>query len=102
MDIDAFLSRLDSHRRAGRVDDATFSRVAEHERSEKNDAPTSIVIENGSAVSGADLESTGEGSQLAANSKRFSLGVAAAIGSTLILVGIGLLASLVDLSLIHI
>ena len=96
MDIDAFLSKLDSHRRAGRVDDATFSRVAEHERSEKNDAPTSIVIENGSAVSGADLESTGEGSQLAANSKRFSLGVAAAIGSTLILVGIGLLASLVD------
>ena len=55
MDIDAFLSRLDSHRRAGRVDDATFSRVAEHERSQKNDAPAPIVIEDGSAISGANL-----------------------------------------------
>ena len=96
MDADAFLSRLDSHRQAGRVDDASFSRIAEYEKSQKMSAPKAIVIDEGHGASKADLEATGEGSQLAANSKRFSLGVAAAIGATLILVGVGLLASLVD------
>ncbi len=96
MDTEAFLLRLDSHRQAGRVDDTAFSRVAEHERSLATSAPASIVIDDGLAASEADFEATGEGSQLAANSKRFSLGVAAAIGATLILVGIGLLTSLVD------
>lgn len=96
MDADAFLSRLDSHRQAGRVDDASFSRIAEYEKSQKMSAPKAIVIDEGHGASKADFEATGEGSQLAANSKRFSLGVAAAIGATLILVGVGLLASLVD------
>ena len=96
MDIDAFLSRLDSHRQAGRVDDASFSRIAEYEKSQNRSAPEAIVIDEGHEASKADFEATGEGSQLAANSKRFSLGVAAAIGATLILVGVGLLASLVD------
>ncbi len=98
MDTDAFLSRLDSHRQAGRVDDDSFSRVAEYEKSQKTSAPAPVVITSGDshAPSEAEGEATEEGSQLAANSKRFSLGVAAAIGSTLILVGIGLLASLVD------
>ena len=96
MDTDAFLSRLDSHRQAGRVDDASFSRIAEYEKSQNPSAPEAIVIDEGHGASKADFEATEEGSQLAANSKRFSLGVAAAIGATLILVGIGLLASLVD------
>lgn len=96
MDTDAFLSRLDSHRQAGRVDDASFSRVAEYEKSQKTSAPEAILIDDGDGASKADLEAAGEGSHLAANSKRFSLGVAAAIGTTLILVGVGLLASLID------
>jgi hypothetical protein len=98
MDVDAFLSRLDSHRQAGRVDDASFSRVAEHERSQKTTAPSPITISTGDGhvSSGAESKAVEEGSQFAANSLRFSLGVAAAIGATLILVGIGLLASLVD------
>ena len=98
MDTDAFLSRLDSHRQAGRVDDDSFSRVAEYEKSQKTSAPAPVVITSGDshAPSEAEGEAAEEGSQLAANSKRFSLGVAAAIGATLILVGIGLLASLID------
>ena len=96
MDTDAFLSRLDSHRQAGRVDDASFSRVAEYEKSQKTSAPEAILIDDGDGASKADLEAAGEGSHLAANSKRFSLGVAAAIGTTLILVGVGLFASLID------
>lgn len=96
MDTDAFLSRLESHRQAGRVDDASFSRVAEYEKSQKTSAPEAILIDDGDGASKADLEAAGEGSHLAANSKRFSLGVAAAIGTTLILVGVGLLASLID------
>jgi len=96
MDVDAFLSRLESHRQAGRVDDASFSRVAEHERSQTKSAPDPIVISETHSLGEAESKPAEEGPGLAANSMRFSLGVAAAIGSTLMLVGIGLLASLVD------
>ena len=96
MDTEAFLSRLDSHRQAGRVDDDSFSRVAEYEKSQKTSAPAPIVISDGHMASEPETKPAEEGSHLAANSMRFSLGVAAAIGATLILVGIGLLASLID------
>ena len=96
MDTEAFLSRLDSHRQAGRVDDDSFSRVAEYEKSQKTSAPAPIVIGDSHVASEAESKPAEEGSHLEANSMRFSLGVAAAIGATLILVGIGLLASLID------
>ena len=96
MDTEAFLSRLDSHRQAGRVDDASFSRVAEYEKSQKTNAPAPIVISDSHVASELETKPAEEGSHLEANSMRFSLGVAAAIGATLILVGIGLLASLID------
>ena len=96
MDTDAFLSRLDLHRKAGRVDDGSFSRVAEYEKSQKTIVPAPIVIDGGHVASEAESNPAEEATRLAANSMRFSLGVAAAIGSTLILIGIGLLASLVD------
>ena len=96
MDTEAFLSRLDSHRQAGRVDDASFSRVAEYEKSQKTNAPAPIVIGDSHVASEAESKPAEEDSRLAANSMRFSLGVAATIGATLILVGIGLLASLID------
>lgn len=96
MDTEAFLSRLDSHRQAGRVDDDSFSRVAEYEKSQKTSAPAPIVIGDSHVASEAETKPAEEGSHLEANSMRFSLGVAAAIGATLILVGIGLLASLID------
>ena len=96
MDTEAFLSRLDSHRQAGRVDDDSFSRVAEYEKSQKKSAPAPIVISDSHVASELETKPAEEGSHLEANSMRFSLGVAAAIGATLILVGIGLLASLID------
>lgn len=91
MNADAFLERLDGHRQAGRLDDESFDRIAAHEAKASPPQPVVIASENEPPVS---IEEVGSGYK--ENSIRFGLGIVAAIATTLVLLGFGLFASLID------
>lgn len=91
MNADAFLKRLDGHRQAGRLDDESFDRIAAHEAKESPPQPVVIALENEPPVSAEEV-----GSGYKENSIRFGLGIVAAIATTLVLLGFGLFASLID------
>lgn len=91
MNADAFLERLDGHRQAGRLDDESFDRIAAHEAKASPPQPVAIASENEPPVS---IEEVGSGYK--ENSIRFGLGIVAAIATTLVLLGFGLFASLID------
>lgn len=90
MKRDEFLTRLSAHMDAGRLDEVTYKRIQAHELAE--------VIGLGADQDMDDQPSIVDGSDdgFKEHAMRFSLGVVAAIGSTLVLIGFGLLASLVE------
>ena len=91
MDSDAFLQRLDGHRQAGRLDDESFNRIAAHEAMDS--PPQPILI---SQTKDTSTPTEGFASRYKEGSIRFGLGVVAAIAATLVLLGVGLFASLID------
>ena len=90
MDSEAFLLRLDTHRQGGRITDESYANIAAHERN--SEAPNPVIIET------ATTDHTADGPYLfrKAYNMKFSLGVAAAIGATLVLVGTALLCVLIE------
>jgi len=91
MKSDTFLSRLDAHRQAGRVDDDTFQRIADHEAKHPSPSPQTF-----GGITDDVGEDQGGSVPFLEHGKRFSLAVVAAIGATLVLVGVGLLGSLIN------
>ena len=91
MNADAFLERLDGHRQAGRLDDESFDRIAAHEAKESPPQPVVIALENEASTLDEVV-----GPRYKENSIRFGLGIVAAIATTLVLLGFGLFASLID------
>ena len=99
MKSDLFLSRLDAHRRAGRLDEASYARILEHESHatvaayERNpEALKPVMIGNWEPNHVDDLPRLfGK-----AYNMKFGLGVAATLGATLILVGTALLCALIE------
>lgn len=85
-----FLSQLSGHLEAGRLDEASFNRIQKHELAKSDSASTE---ENSEPT---QLSNDGASLRFKDNAMRFSLGVVAAIGATLVLIGFGLLASLID------
>ena len=99
MDLTAFLSRLAAHRAAGRLDEASYARILEYESqatiaaNERNPtAPEAVMIETGAF----DHDDEASGLFGKAYNMKFALGVAATLGATLILVGTGLLSTLIE------
>ena len=90
MDSEAFLLRLDTHRQGGRITDESYASIAAHERN--SEAPNPVIIET------ATTDYIADGPYLfrKAYNMKFSLGVAAAIGATLVLVGTALLCVLIE------
>ena len=89
MDSEAFLRRLETHRQGRRITDESYARIAAHERNPGAPHPVPIV------TGASDLVDDGPFLFKKAYNMKFSLGVAAAIGATLILAGTGLLCVLI-------
>lgn len=89
MDSEAFLRRLETHRQGRRITDESYASIAAHERNFK--VPNPVMIETGTT----DYIDDGPFLFKKAYNMKFSLGVAAAIGATLILAGTGLLCVLI-------
>ena len=97
MKSDWFLSRLEAHRRAGRLDEASYARILEHE----SHATVAAYERNSEALKPVMIGSW-ESDHVEdvprlfgkAYNLKFGLGVAATLGATLILVGTGLLICL--------
>ena len=89
MDAEAFLLRLNTHRQGGRITDESYASIAAHERN--SEVPNPVMIETGTT----DHIDDGPYLFKKAYNMKFSLGVAAAIGATLILAGTGLLCVLI-------
>ena len=99
MDLTTFLSRLAFHRAAGRLDEASYARILEHE----SHATVAAYGRNPEAlkpVTFEDWESDHDDDAPRLFGKAYNmklgLGVAATLGATLILVGTGLLCVLID------
>jgi len=100
MDLTAFLSRLAFHRAAGRLDEASYARILEHE----SNATTAAYDSHPEALKPVMIESW-ESDHVEdvprlfgkAYNLKFGLGVAATLGATLILVGTGLFIALIDI-----
>jgi hypothetical protein len=90
MDSEAFLRRLETHRQGRRITDESYARIAAHERNPEGPHPVAIVS--------AEFDIVDDGPHLfrKAYNMKFSLGVAATLGATLILVGTALLCALID------
>ena len=100
MDLTAFLSRLAFHRAAGRLDEASYARILEHESTatiaaydSHPEALEPVMIGSWESDHVEDVPRLfGKAYNL-----KFGLGVAATLGATLILVGTGLFISLIEL-----
>ena len=90
MDSEAFLRRLETHRQGRRITDESYARIAAHERNPGAPHPVPIV------TGASDLVDHGPYLFRKAYNMKFSLGVAATLGATLILVGTGLLCALIE------
>lgn len=73
------------------MDGDTFQRIADHEAKNPSSSPQATV-----GFTDDVLEDEGGNASFIESGKRFSLAVVAAIGATLVLVGVGLLGSLID------
>ena len=100
MDLTDFLSRLAFHRAAGRLDEASYARILEHESNatiaayDSNPEPLKPV-----AIGSWESDHVEDVPRLfgKAYNLKFGLGVAATLGATLILVGTGLLIALIEI-----
>ena len=100
MDLTDFLSRLAFHRAAGRLDEASYARILEHESNatiaayDSNPEPLKPV-----AIGSWEADHVEDVPRLfgKAYNLKFGLGVAATLGATLILVGTGLLIALIEI-----
>ena len=90
MKTESFLTRLDAHRKAGRLGDEAFAQISKYELQTNIESDTKHLSDS------SEMDAASKGSVLKNGSIRFSLGVVSAIGATLILVGVGLLSSLIE------